>query len=264
MPSKIIGPQQYGISDCPVFVAALWRPGENSPSIRRDEIESITFCHYRKRRNIISESFYSPVSGLEQLALPKACFHDDLIQCPDTFIQTDEIEFPYNFLFLSTETDIIPQIGEYRSRVEIQLIGETSPEILVFDIEVIEKFQAVSVIFGELPRFVGSFYAKQVNDDGTLVVRPPTEVVTDVFRSVKKNGRSIPGQYRTPVEMTLFDPPETSEEVFEASGVMAFSYNFEHEPAINPFPEMGTYDVIFEFFQHEKRIGTTNININVK
>ena len=259
MPSRVIGPQRYGVSDCPVFVAALWRTGENPPPITRDDIESITFFH--TKRSVIRRAHFEPVPGLEQLSIPVSCFFNELIQCPDTFSHSGHAAFPYNFLFVSTDIDLIPSQEQYRSRIEFRFFGEPIPEILIFDIETVNKFTSVPILTGELPVFVGSFFAKRINGDGTLTERSPSEVVTDVFRTIAQGGVPLDGQNRLPVEVTLLDPPEILQ---DENGILMFEYNFEHKPTVSLFPRIGIYDVTFDFFQSDSRIGTANIRVQVR
>ena len=267
MPSRVIGPQRYGVSDCPVFVAALWRTGENPPPITRDDIESITFAHYKKceppayaRLNFYTEAIYYPLPGMERLELPISCFFNERIQCTDTFTYSGNEVFPYNFLFVPTNVDLVQEIGNYRSNVEVKFFDVETPEVLIFDIEVIKKFTGMSLTFGEQPRIIGSLFAKQVNSDGTLTEKSPAEVVTSVFRTVKKNGTPVGGQNSVPVEVMFFDPPKTMSGEDE---MLSFMYNFEHRSTNNIFPEPGSYDVLFDFYKDEKRIGTSSIALEV-
>ncbi len=273
MPSITLGPQRYGIGEMPVFIALVYRLAADEHGnitkipVRRDEVGGIWLTHLQEGPEWNMENFlepsFTPVPDLDRVSIPKESLLGEIVESGDAFAETPHSPFPYNFIFVPSDLDLLTRHGDYRTIIEIEKMDGTPSEMMTFSIHSVQKFGPVRAVFGEALRFVGAFYVKAVEESGIVGFGEST-LVTQVFRSVISDGNPVEGQNRLPIEIscvkqTKLDVPDA----FSGSGVAAFPYNFEHTPSENIFPAPGQYTVRFEMFAGQLRVGVVEIIVEV-
>ncbi len=272
MPALIVDGMVYGVNEVPVFLAQFYRlvAGETGEvtavTTNPADVRKIRFSHY-VQHSAFSDTAFDAVSGLQHVAVPLACLHDEPVESPETFAKTPASEFPYHFIFIPDELGNLfyPRAGAYKTSFEF--LGENGEtiEAVTYRSECGAKHGTGVAVYGDTVRMLGSVWTKRLDaTSGVVDFSNTAENAVEVYRTILWRGVPVTGQDRVEIGTERIKPqPVDSATAFTNSGMEKFPYNFEHTFETRELPGPGDYTILFEL-EHAEGISRGVAEIALK